>query len=123
MKKMIGGMLLYVAAIVSGCSKETTSEEGLLTKAELSHLLYDYKEFRLLENYTPTENEIDLFQKQGYSGEHIRVFDVLDTRTREIRKMYEIGGDGYIYADDLVYGVNSINFSDKISNTDISLEG
>lgn len=101
MKRTIGVMLLYVALIVSGCSDETTNEENLLTQAELTNLLHGYKEFKLLENFELSKDQIESFQKQGFGGNFVRVFEVEDIRTGETQNLFEIGRDGYIYENEL----------------------
>ena len=123
MKRIIGVMLLYITFFICGCSEETINDGNLLTEAELTSLINGNKKFHVLPNYTLSKKEIELFQKQGYVGEYVRVFEVTDTRTGEIRKIYEIGGDGYIYEDDMSSGLSPVNLSEKMAETDIHLNG
>ncbi|MFD2098308.1 M57 family metalloprotease [Flagellimonas iocasae] len=101
MKNLTRVMVSFAMLTLLACTTEMKEDENLLSEQELNDLVDDYKELFLVEDYTMSKKELESFQKEGFAGEYVRIFNSRDTRTGEVSKVYEIGKDVYIKENDL----------------------
>ncbi|MEX0315752.1 MAG: M57 family metalloprotease [Allomuricauda sp.] len=117
MKNLTKTIALSTGLILFGCTTESTKTENLLTESELTNLLNDFKELSLLEDYVMSKKEIETFQKLGFEGDYVRVFEAKDIRFGKVSKVYEIGSDGYIGEEGLLNGtIENNNLTNKNQN-------
>ncbi|WP_190809067.1 M57 family metalloprotease [Flagellimonas sp. S3867] len=117
MKNLTEIVVLLVGLIVFGCTVEPKETTNLLTESELTDLLNGHKEFTLLEDYGLSKREIENFQKAGFEGEYVRVFESRDTKSGQVSIVYEIGRDGYISEEGL-FNRNPDNYQDQNNSLD-----
>lgn len=94
-------MVLLAMHTFLACTTEMEEDENLLSEQDLDDLFKGYKDLQLIKDYTMSKKELESFQKEGFIGEYVRVFNSIDIKTGEASKVYEIGKDVYINEEDM----------------------
>lgn len=79
-------MVLLAMHTFLACTTEMKEDENLLSEQDLDDLFKGYKDLQLIKDYTMSKKELESFQKEGFIGEYVRVFNSIDIKPGKPQK-------------------------------------